>query len=159
MLYNVAGFFCTKKWISYMYTYPLFFSFCFVSSVYTGPQSVPPPPTQLLLIHLHNSTCFLFFRNHSNPLMSLSLLELLWICSLFGINCHFNSIFVGRDGKYMMCSLCHLELAVSSQFKNILPRLLLFKNYFPYGHLKDFYFSNFTYDNELIVMKKTYFFP
>ena len=40
--------------------------------------------------HLHNSTCFLFFRNHLNPLMSLFLLELLWICSLFGINCHFN---------------------------------------------------------------------
>ena len=54
--------------------------------------------------------------------------------------------------------LCHLDLAVSYRIKNILPRLSLFKNYFPYGHLKDLYFSTFTYDNELIVMIKTYFF-
>ena len=61
-------------------------------------------------------------------------------------------IFAGR-GHRCTCSVCHLELQVNSQVKNISPGPSPCYC-FPCEHLKCLYFPNCIYDDQLIMMIK-----
>lgn len=88
------------------------------------------------LLHLHNSTCFLFSRNHPNLLMSL--LPLGATMNLFSSHQLLSFLWdLCRDGK-CICSITVvnwksiLNLKINCQR----PALCCFL----YGHLKDLYF-------------------